>query len=84
MGGDAIGGFRDEDVNLDVFGYFGRYQVSVVFARVIACEHNLETGNVDEKHCRSQHMASWIGGNVDGRDGMGCVVVYCFNCWEGR
>ncbi len=81
--GDAVGALGNEDVDLHVRGHLGRYQVAVVFARVVACEEDLEAGDLDQEHGRSEHVAGGVGGYADGGDGVGGVVVYCFDLGEG-
>jgi len=81
--GDAVGAFGDKDVDFHVRGHFGRYQVAVVFARIVAREEDLEAGDLDQEHGGSKDVACRIGGYADGGDGVGGVVVYCFDLGEG-
>jgi hypothetical protein len=75
MGRHAIGRFGDQDINLDALGHLGRHQMSILFARVVAREEDVEAGNLNEKHGGPQHMAGRIRGDANRRDGVGGVVV---------
>lgn len=49
--------------------------MAVVFAGVVAGEHDFETGNLDEEHGATEDVASMVGGDGDAGVGEGCVIV---------
>lgn len=49
--------------------------MAVVFAGVVAGEHDFETGDLDEEHGTTENVASVVGGDGDTGVGEGCVVV---------
>lgn len=73
--GDAVGGFGDEDVYLDAPGHLGRHEMAILLARVVTREEDVEPCDFDEEHGGAQDVASGIGGDADGRDGVCRVVV---------
>ena len=52
--------------------------MAVIFAGVVPGKEDLQTSYIDEKHCSTENMPGWVGGDADGRDGVGGVVVNCF------
>jgi hypothetical protein len=45
--GDTEGGFCDEAVDLDVSWYSSRDEMAISFSAVVACEKDVETGNLN-------------------------------------
>lgn len=80
--GNAVGRLCNEDINLDAFRDLGGNKMSILFTRVIASEEDVETGDLDEEHGRSEHMAGRVGSNSDGGNGMGSMIVDSFNLGE--
>ena len=58
--------------------------MTVIFARIVACEQDVEASDVNEKHGCTKDMAGWNWCETDGGDGMSGVVVYCFYLRECR
>lgn len=54
----------------------------ILFSGVIACEEDVQTCDIDEKHSRAQDMASRVRCDPDAGDGMCGVEVDGFDLWE--
>lgn len=77
---DAEGGLGDHHVDFaDVLRHLGRDQVAVWLAGVVAREEDVEAGDVDEEHGGAEDVASRVGCDTDGGDGVGGVEVDCFD-----
>lgn len=81
--GNAVCALRDENIDLDVFGNRCRDQMTIIFSRVVACKEDLEPGDLDDEHGRTEDVPGRIGGYADGGDGVRGVVVYGFNFRKG-
>lgn len=82
MGCCAVGRFTDEEVRL-LARDFGRNQVSVIFAGVVAGEHDFEAGDFDKEHGASENVAGMVGGYRDANMGEGGVIVDGFDARVG-
>lgn len=82
MCGGAVGGFTNEEVGF-LTRNLGGDEMPVVFARVVAGEHDFEAGDLDEEHGTTEDMASVIGCDGDTSMGEGGVVVDGLNARVG-
>lgn len=55
----------------------------VGLAGVVACEKDIETGNLDEKHGGAEDVAGRVRGDADGGDSVGGVIVDGLDHVEG-
>ena len=82
MGGDAKGRFRNEDIDGDVGRNAGGDEMSVVFSRVVSCEEDVQSGNLDHVHACAESMAGWVRGDPYAADRVGGVIIYGFDQGE--
>lgn len=74
MCGSAVGGFADEQVRF-LAGDLGGDEMAVIFARVVASEHNFETSNLNEEHGATEDVTGVVRRDGDAGVGEGGMVV---------
>jgi hypothetical protein len=75
MRGNTVRRLGDKNIDLDSLGNLCRNKMSILFPRVVTCEEDVETSNLNEEHGSTEDMTGWVGSDSNGGDGVGSVVV---------